>query len=140
MTFQISQEDKTFKDSFECGAVLPSEFNHRAHVRLAYIYLGKSEPNVAYRKMKRSIRSFLNHHQIDANKYHETLTRAWTMAVYHFMVQSGSAVSSQDFLSKNSRLLDTEIMLTHYSKSLLFSDEARQHFVKPNLDVIPQYM
>jgi len=36
-------------------------------------------------------------------------------------------------------LLDSKIMLTHYSADLLFSDEARARFVEPNLDPIPRH-
>jgi hypothetical protein len=36
-------------------------------------------------------------------------------------------------------LLDTRIMLTHYSAELLFSDAARADFVEPNLDPIPRH-
>ncbi len=33
----------------------------------------------------------------------------------------------------------SDIMLTHYSAEVLFSDEARAKFVEPNLDPIPEY-
>jgi hypothetical protein len=36
-------------------------------------------------------------------------------------------------------LLDSRIMLTHYSTELLFSDKARAKFVEPDLDPIPRY-
>jgi len=36
-------------------------------------------------------------------------------------------------------LLDSKIMLTHYSAELLFSDQARAEFVEPNLDPIPRH-
>jgi hypothetical protein len=36
-------------------------------------------------------------------------------------------------------VLDTKIMLTHYSAEVLFSPEARALFVEPDLDPIPRY-
>jgi hypothetical protein len=36
-------------------------------------------------------------------------------------------------------LLDSSIMLTHYSADLLFSPQAREQFIEPNLDPIPRH-
>ncbi|HYJ40833.1 MAG TPA: hypothetical protein VEW08_08590, partial [Steroidobacteraceae bacterium] len=83
--------------------------------------------------------SFLSHHGIPASKYHATLTRAWILAVHHFMHRSPEASSADDFIARNPALLDSKIMLTHYSADLLFSDEARAGFVEPNLDPIPRH-
>jgi hypothetical protein len=50
-----------------------------------------------------------------------------------------SSESSDVFIEKNPRMLDSKIMMTHYSAEVLFSDEARAKFVEPNLDPIPEY-
>jgi len=42
-------------------------------------------------------------------------------------------------MDSDPRMLDLDIMLTHYSASQLFSDEARQRFVEPNLSPIPRF-
>jgi hypothetical protein len=36
-------------------------------------------------------------------------------------------------------MLDTKLMMAHYSAELLFSDEARARFVEPDLDQIPRH-
>jgi hypothetical protein len=94
---------------------------------------------MALERMRAALVSFLCHHGIPASKYHATLTRAWILAVDHFMHRSPEASSSDDFIARNSALLDSKIMLTHYSADLLFSDEARAGFVEPNLDPIPRH-
>jgi hypothetical protein len=35
----LSQEDRDFRAAFEACRVLPADFTHRAHLRLAYCYL-----------------------------------------------------------------------------------------------------
>jgi len=50
-----------------------------------------------------------------------------------------SEESSDIFIEKNPRMLDSKIMISHYSAEVLFSDEARAKFVEPNLDPIPEY-
>lgn len=68
----------------------------------------------------------------------ETVTRAWVMAVRHFMELVSSSSSAESFMRFDPRMLDSGIMLTHYSASLLFSQEARERFVEPDLDPIPR--
>lgn len=89
--------------------------------------------------MKSALLAFLKHHGVDPSKYHETMTRAWIMAVRHFMERTPDADSADAFIDANPRLLDPKIMLTHYSAELLFSDEARDAFAVPDIDPIPTY-
>ena len=42
-------------------------------------------------------------------------------------------------MEQNSRLLDSRIMLTHYSAATLFSAEARAMFIAPDLAPIPEH-
>lgn len=59
------------------------------------------------------------------------------MAVRYFMSSTPPCASADDFITANPVLLDSKIMLTHYSADLLFSAEARTGFVAPDLDPIP---
>ena len=135
----LSISDREFRAAFEAGAFAPADFSHRAHVRLAYVYLAESDVNLALERMRAALLMFLSHHGIPASKYHATLTRAWILAVDHFMHRSSVASSADDFIERNPKLLDTKIMLTHYSADLLFSEQARVGFVEPNLDPIPHH-
>jgi len=81
--------------------------------------------------------TFLAHNDIPRSKFHETLTRAWVLAVRHFM-NKGPSTSADDFIAQHPELLDSKIMLTHYSASVLFSQDARAAFVEPDLDPIPK--
>lgn len=139
MKHLVTAEDRTFRESLESCTFPPAEFNHRAHVRLAYVYLCEHDTDIACQSMKRSLLSFIRHHGADESKYHETITRAWIMAVRHFMEGSPGAASADDFIDQNPRLLDSRIMLTHYSASLLFSEEARARFMGPDLGPIREY-
>jgi hypothetical protein len=128
-----------FLAAFEAGAYAPADFNHRAHVRLAYIYLAMNDVERATTLMRAAIVNFLKHHGITPTRYHETLTQAWILAVFHFMHRTPSALSAEDFVRQTPLLLDSRIMLTHYSAELLYSPRARSHFVQPDLDPIPRH-
>ncbi|MEX0369911.1 MAG: hypothetical protein AB3N09_04715 [Tateyamaria sp.] len=137
MTMMPSQDDLDFRDVFETGGVAPDDFSHRAHLRLAYVYLCEAGIDTAMPRMRNALHTFLKRNGVPASKYHETLTRSWLMAVQHFMDRASPAASFNGFLSQDDRLLDTGIMLTHYSKDTLFSDAARAAFVAPDLQAIP---
>ena len=139
MSQTLSDSDRTFRDDFEAGRVTPDQFDHRAHVRLAYVYLTEGGVETAAEAMRNALLAFLERHAIDPAKYHETLTRSWILAVRHFMERSPAAPSADGFIAANPALLDTKIMLTHYSASLLFSSEARAQFVEPDLEAIPRH-
>lgn len=135
----ISAADRDFRAAFESCTYPPADFNHRAHVRLAYLYLAEYPVDQALERMRGAILAFIAHHSVDPAKYHETLTRAWILAVRHFMARSGDTSCADDFIDRNPPLLDSRIMLTHYSKEVLFSEEARGAFAEPDLDPIPRH-
>jgi hypothetical protein len=133
----LSPDDVRFRTEFEACTFAPARFDHRAHVRLAYVYLAESDADTALARMRSALLAFLRHNDVPVSKYHETLTRAWLLAVRHFMNGSTAATSADAFIDANPALLDTKIMLTHYSAEVLFSEEARRRFVEPDLDAIP---
>ena len=89
--------------------------------------------------MRESLLTFLDHNGVDPKIYHETLTRAWILAVQYFMSKSGPCQSFDQFTRSDSRMHDKEIMMTHYSSGILFSDHARHNFVEPDKDPIPEH-
>jgi protein-S-isoprenylcysteine O-methyltransferase Ste14 len=57
-----------------------------------------------------------------------------TGGVYAF----SGATSADAFMDLNPKLLDSGIMMTHYSAEVLFSPAARAAFVEPDLTPIPE--
>lgn len=136
-THALSSEDSDFRSAFESCAIAPAQFTHEGHVRLAYAYLVDGDVESAAARMRDALLRFIGHNGIPPSKFHETLTRAWVLAVQHFM-NRGTSTSATDFISKNPELLDSKIMLTHYSASVLFSPDARAAWVEPDIDPIPR--
>lgn len=138
-THRPSAADVAFRDAFARGEIAPAGFDHRGHVRLAYTHLCGRTDDEAHAAMRSAITAFLARHGIDATKYHETLTRAWVLAIRHFMCKAGACASADELIERFPELLDSKIMLSHYSTDLLFSPEARARFVEPDKDPIPRY-
>lgn len=139
MKHQVSDGDREFREAFEGFDVAPDDFDHRAHVRLAYVYLCEGDADSSTSAMKQAILFFLEHLGVGTTKYHETITRAWVMAVDHFMDAVNPCRSFDEFIVQAPRLLDKQIMLSHYSAEVLFSDEARADYVDPDLAPIPRH-
>ena len=136
----LSLEDLELKKQFEAGLLPPSEFSHHRHIQLAYIYLCQYEQELAIICMRQSLQSYLTFQGIDASKYHETLTRAWILAVRHFMENAEPALSAEEFIETHPVLLDKDIMLTHYSREHLFLEQAQTEFREPDIQQIPRYV
>lgn len=141
MKHQISPDDREFKSQVEnCSFPIP-QFNHEAHVRLAYIYLVENEvTDRATSFMRNSLKNLLLHAGVDPEtKYHETMTEAWILAVNHFMHHSEQSNSANEFIGQNPDLLNSKIIQSHYSTKLLFSEQARREFVEPDISQIPRH-
>ena len=115
------------------------EFDHRAHVRLAYIFTVGATVARAQEQMRNALIDFLKANGVADSKYHETITGAWIMAVRHFLELTESSSDAHDFISQHPQLLNPNIMLSHYSAELLFSDKARQQFIQADIEAIPEY-
>lgn len=139
MKHRLSAQDRAFRTAFEAGEFPLGEFGHRAHVRLAYVDLAEYDTDTAHQLMRSALLTFLWYHGVDLSKYHETMTRAWVLAVRHFMELSPGCESSEAFMAVNPRALDSRVMMTHYSAEVLFSDAARARFVEPDRSPIPRY-
>ena len=139
MTSTASDDDRRYREDFESGRIPLAEFDHRAHIRLAYAFLAELDVDSAHERMRRALQTFIARNGIPASKYHETLTRSWILAVRHFMALTPGARSADEFIAANPVLLDARIMLTHYSAAALFSPEARSRFVEPDLQNIPEH-
>ena len=139
MAHRTTAEDQAFLAQFESGEFPPAEFDHRARLRLAYVYLTEHYFETAYRLMREALQRFLEQNGVDPSKYHDTMTHAWMLAVRHFMEATSSQDSADSFAEKNPEMLDSDIMMTHYSADVLFSDEARTRFVEPDRDPIPRH-
>jgi hypothetical protein len=137
MKHHASAEDLEFRRAFEACEIPAGDFDHAAHVRLAYVYLSAYPATQAAERMKGSLLNFLVHLGLGKAKYHETITRAWIMAVDHFMAGTPACDSASSFLAANPTLLDSTKMLRHYSPATLYSAMAREAFVSPDIRPIP---
>ena len=127
--------DEAFARAFEEGAVAPAQFDHLAHVRVAWVYLQEAASiDEALSRMRDGIRRFAAAAGVP-QKYHETITVLWMRLLAD--VRAGDALGDlADVLRAHPALADKHLPLDYYSRELLFSDAARAAWVEPDLRAI----
>jgi hypothetical protein len=123
--------DEAFARAFEDGAVTPAEFNHVAHVRVAWVYLREADStDEALARMRAAIRRFAAAAGASM-KYHETITVLWLRLLDDVRAQ-GASGELAEVLHAYPALADKDLPLQYYSRDRLFSDDARTAWVEPD--------
>ncbi|MGV3720388.1 MAG: hypothetical protein ACO1SX_05700 [Actinomycetota bacterium] len=133
--------DQELLRAFESCTLPFAEWNHRAHVRVAYLYLRAHDLDEATRRMRAGILRFnaANHVPESPDRgYHETVTRAWLHLVWLTLSERGPEETSEQFLDRESQLCARRALLFFYSRDRIMSPEARAGFVEPDLSPLPQ--
>ena len=108
--------DVEFIQAFESGRIAPGDFHHADHLRLALAYLMDSASvDEATDRMARSLRAFARAAGCE-DKYHHTLTVVWVQLV--------------------AGLFDRQLPLAYYSHDRLFSREARERWIEPDVQAL----
>ena len=126
--------DEAFARAFEEGAITPAQFDHVAHVRVAWVYLQESRSvDEALSRMRGAIRRFAAAAGVPG-KYHETITVLW-MRLLAEVRDAGASGELSVVLRAHPALADKNLPLQYYSRERLFSDEARTAWVEPDIRV-----
>ena len=94
----FSHRDQMLIDAIENHVLQLTDFNHETHVKLAYCYLSQLGLKNSVKKMSGSLRGFLKAKGVASNKFHATITEAWLKAVWHFMQQTKTMHSADEFI------------------------------------------
>lgn len=105
---------------------------------MAWLYLQKMPLSEAIPVVRQGIKRY-NASLKKTLAYHETITQVFLILISHRMQRSGDRVSFVDFCNQNPDLLDRNLspLLIYYRKETLFSQAARDGFVKPDLEILP---
>jgi hypothetical protein len=129
-------DDRTFLQAFEEGTLPPSEFSHRGHIRMAWLYLREYGWDEGIVRIRSGIQTFAA--RLGATtKYHETITIFWARLVQHMMSEQPQLETFDDFLAHFPQILDNRLIQQHYSAELLWSPLARGQWVEPDLVLMP---
>lgn len=126
--------------AFEKCSLSDEQWNHRAHVRIAYMYVSQGDLFAALDRMRAGIKAFNKvsgtAEAIDQG-YHETMTQAFMVLIFHANSMTGPHVSSDDFCACHPELLSKSILRQFYSRERIMTWTAKSEFVEPDLKPLP---
>lgn len=140
MTTYSQREIESLIERFEAEKLPKAEWTHEAHLVVAIWYCSKFDFNEALPLVRENItkhNTSLGTPNTDYEGYHETITKFWLLIVNDFIrLQKSGTVSRlcNDFIQ--SPYGKSSYPLEFYSTERLFSVEARQHWLEPDLKEI----
>ena len=115
--------------------ISPEDFDHAAHVKLAWAYLRAAPPETAEARFVAALRRLTQRFGVP-ERYHETITRAfWLLIAERYRRDPGASWPA--FAGENPDLFDRRLLHGYYSAERLESDEARRHFLLPEPGKLP---
>ena len=132
--------DEEFLLRFENAALPRQEWNHAAHLRMAFLYLNRSDSWQTILPLVRERIQRFNAAHRNYSGYHETITVSFLRILHHRLSSSKSAenVSFESFAEDNLDLFaGLSVLLRHYDRKTLLSPEARAGFVEPDREPLP---
>lgn len=125
--------DHDFLRAIEDATFDAEQFHHREHLRMTWLYLTHHGFALGAQKVHAALTRFAaaNGHP---EKFHETITRAFTDLVALAIESSATAATSLELLLDAApRLLERDLLFHFYARATLLSQRAREGFVPPDL-------
>lgn len=126
-------DDSQFLAGFEDRTL--TEFHHRDHVRLTWLYLRRHGFEGAARRISKALQALAAAHGASA-KYNETLTLFWIRLVEAAMAPD-TATDFEAFITAHPALLDKQLPQRFYRPETLASPQARAGWIAPDLAGAP---
>ena len=131
----LGPADLLLREQFETKALPNESFRHREHVRLTWMYLTLEPPDRVAHRLCRSLLELATSHGV-AQRFHHTLTVVWIRLIESERLLRPD-VPFDAFVEAAPILLNKDAPLAYYTRERLFSDEARQRWVEPDLKPLP---
>ncbi|MDD3518712.1 MAG: hypothetical protein PHQ14_10215 [Chromatiales bacterium] len=133
-----TMSDDEFLDAFLACSLPPEGFDHRSHLRIAWVHLQRHALEDAIERTCDGIARFAEHLGAP-DKYHRTLSEA----LMRLMAHGGAAdpgLSWTAFLAGNPALRDDAagLLAQYYSPERLALAQARRRFLDPDRRPLPR--
>jgi hypothetical protein len=131
----LTDSDLLLREQFESKTLPNDAFRHREHVRLTWIYLTLEPAGTVAARLCRSLLELATSHG-RAERFHHTLTVTW-VRIIESERRSNPDASFDALVAACPTLLNKDAPLSYYSRERLYSDEARERWVEPDLRPLP---
>jgi hypothetical protein len=128
----LSREPRLSIDAFEAGTIDSAEFDHAAHIYVAWLYLQRFPAATAISRFTQALRRLTARLGVPG-KYHATISWFYMLLIAERLTNA-STKNWNEFRQDNDDLFrrDDNVLARYYSDNLLSSDLARQSFVLPD--------
>jgi hypothetical protein len=133
-------DDENLWRQFKLCTLPKEQWNHSAHVKVAYLHLQRHTLDETIPILRAGIKALNKAHGVvdtPTRGYHETMTQAWLRVIAAKINQSVPADSAETFLQSQPQLRQSNLLQTYYSQPWLMSAEAKAQFVEPDLAPLP---
>ncbi|MDC0707656.1 hypothetical protein POL68_04170 [Stigmatella sp. ncwal1] len=128
--------DTEFLAAIEAATYPGDQFGHRGHLRLGWVCLRAHGFDAGLERIRTLVRTYATALGA-AEKFHETMTRAWAERMQVALDETPGPDSFEAFLSMHPELLDSKLLGRHYRKETLESPRAKAGWVPPDLQPLP---
>jgi hypothetical protein len=136
--------DEELLKRFEAQAISRGEWTHRAHVRVAYLYLSAAQFEEALVKIRGGIQRLNAANKVPEGPdmgYNETTTVAFAHLIAATMRAYGAVfptASSEEFCDRHPQLMMAHVLRLFYSPERRMHPDAKARFVEPDLAPLPR--
>ena len=120
--------DAEFLAALENCTLAEAEFDHRGHLRAAWLYLRAGSFPEALARMTAALKRY-SARMGKPDRYHETITVAYMAVINERLHAGGTRDSWGDFLHDNPDLADRRLLTHYYRPETLASPTSRSIFV-----------
>lgn len=133
----VELNDVDFLNDFESCKL--TNWSHKTHLRMAWLYLTRNERRVAVNKIFDGIKNFIQSSPIARQTtFHFTMTYFWIQMIDSAIAQSPKDINFETFLGLNTHLMNGGLFLEYYRKETLLNNPvARQEMVLPDIKPLP---
>ena len=131
--------------AFESLSLDPSEWTHRTHVSIAFLYLREHGFDGALERIRQGIKAYNAHHAVEESAtsgYNETTTTALLTLIDTVMRAYGEilpASNADEFCECHPELMSKHILRCFYTPERRMHPEAKVRFIEPDLAPLPSY-
>lgn len=128
--------DDDLLTAFEECSLPRAQWNHRAHVRVGFLYLSRLGLDEAIDRMRTGIKAYNAVQGIvdgPAMGYHETTTQAFMRLIHQAVRLFGPFQDSHEFCERTPDLLNRRVLLRYYTRERIMEPAAKFRFVEPDI-------
>jgi hypothetical protein len=136
-------DDATLLARFEDLTLPFAQWTHRAHVKVAFLYLRAHAFDAALDRMRTGIRRYNAHHRVPdgpTEGYNETTTVAFARLIHATMRAYGETfptATADAFCDAHPQLMTRHALRFFYSPQRRMHPDAKHRFVEPDLAPLP---